>query len=174
MTFSAPTSGFTSRRSSPGSCPILRQRALAASAPNRTPFNRLQRGERNRLGRDNYKDNVFPGIVDTEAFMDEFRVWRGARTGDQIRENLFRQLTGKEPDLVCLLNFDDQTPADKSPRANSTKLVGNARIVPAPLPSPGELIPLLSFSGRVTDGAGNPRLAPPFAWTATGRWWRPR
>ena len=42
--------------------------------------------------------------------MDEFRVWRGARTGDQIRENMFRQLTGKEPDLVCLLNFDDQTP----------------------------------------------------------------
>jgi hypothetical protein len=84
--------------------------ALAASGPNRTPFNRLQRGERNRLGRDNWKDNVFPDIIDTEAFMDEFRVWRGARTGDQIRENLFRRLTGNEPDLVCLLNFDDQTP----------------------------------------------------------------
>ena len=97
-----------------------------------------------------------PDIIDTEAFMDEFRVWRGARTGDQIRENLFRRLTGKEPDLVCLLNFDDQTPADKSARANATKLVGNARIVPAPLPSPGELIPMASFSGRVTDGAGNP------------------
>ena len=88
--------------------------------------------------------------------MDEFRVWRGARTGDQIRENLFRRLTGNEPDLVCLLNFDDQTPADKSSRANATKLVGNARIVPAPLPSPGELIPMTSFSGRVADGAGNP------------------
>ena len=131
--------------------------ALAASRPNRTPFNSLQRGERNRLGRDNWKDNVFPDRIDTEAFMDEFRVWRGARTGDQIRENLFRRLTGKEPDLVCLLNFDDQTPADKSPRANATKLVGNARIVPAPLPSPGELIPLTSFSGRVTDGDGEPR-----------------
>ena len=130
--------------------------ALAASAANRTPFNNLQRGERNRLGRDNWKDNVFPNLIDTEAFMDEFRVWRSARTGDQIRENLFRRLTGKEPDLVCLLNFDDQTPADKSPRANATKLVGNARIVPAPQPSPGELIPLISFSGRVTDGAGNP------------------
>jgi hypothetical protein len=111
--------------------------ALAASATNGTPFNSLQRGERNRLGRNNWKDNVFPNTLDTEAFMDEFRVWRGARTGDQIRENLFRQLTGKEPDLVCLLNFDDQTPADKSSRANAMKLVGNARIVPAPLPSPG-------------------------------------
>lgn len=130
--------------------------ALAASAPNRTPFNRLQRGERNRLGRDNWKDNVFTDTLDTKAFMDEFRVWRGARTGDQIRENLFRRLTGQEPDLVCLLNFDDQTPADKSPRANATKLVGNARIVPAPLPSPGELIPMTSLSGRVTDGAGKP------------------
>jgi len=99
--------------------------ALAASAPNRTPFNSLQQGERNRLGRDNWKDNVFPETIDTEAFMDEFRVWRGVRTGVQIRENLFRQLTGKEPGLVCLLNFDDQTPADKSPRSNPTKLVGN-------------------------------------------------
>ena len=59
-------------------------------------------------------------MPDTEAFIDEFRVWRGARTGDQIRENLFRHLTGKEPDLVCLLNFDDQTAADKSSRANVT------------------------------------------------------
>jgi signal transduction histidine kinase/ligand-binding sensor domain-containing protein/CheY-like chemotaxis protein len=130
--------------------------ALAASAPNRTPFNRLQRGERNRLGRDNWKDEIFPDTIDTVAFMDEFRVWRGPRTGEQIRENLFRQLTGKEPDLVCLLNFDDQTPADKSARANATKLVGNAVIVPAPLPSPQELIPLISLSGKVTDGAGNP------------------
>ncbi len=129
---------------------------LTASTPNRTPFNGLQQGGRNRLGRDNWKDNVYYYITDTEAFMDEFRVWRGARTGDQIRQNLFRRLTGQEPDLVCLLNFDDQTPADKSGRANATKLVGNARIVLAPLPSPGELIPLAMFSGRVTDSAGKP------------------
>ncbi|MSU36006.1 MAG: hypothetical protein EXS36_13070 [Pedosphaera sp.] len=130
--------------------------ALAASAPNKTPFNRLQRGERNRLGRDNLKDNVSSYMIDTKAFKDEFPVWRGARTGDQIREILFRRLTGTEPDLVCLLNFENQTPADKSPRANATKLVDNARIVPAPLPSPGELIPMTSFSGRVSVGAGNP------------------
>ena len=129
---------------------------LVASAPNQIPFNQLQQGERNRLGRNNWKDNVFTEMNDTEAFMDEFRVWRGARTGVQIRENLFRRLTGQEPDLVCLLNFDDQTPADKSPRANATKLVGNARIVLAPVPSPGELIPLAVFSGKVTDGAGMP------------------
>ncbi len=88
--------------------------------------------------------------------LDEVRLWSVARTGDQIRENLFRQLTGKEPDLVCLLNFDDRTPADKSPQANPTKLGGNARIIPAPLPSPGELIPMALFSGKVTDGMGDP------------------
>ena len=133
---------------------------LVAIAPNRTPFNRLQRGEGNRLGRDNLKDNVkdnlYASLIDVEAFMDEFRVWRGARTGDQIRENLFQRMVGKEPDLLCLLNFDGQTPADKSERANATKLVGNARIVPAPMPSSGELTPMASFSGRVTDGTGNP------------------
>ncbi|MSU62219.1 MAG: hypothetical protein EXS31_07465, partial [Pedosphaera sp.] len=128
---------------------------LAMSRPNWAPFNRLQRGERNLLGRSNWKD-MTPSLIAAEAFMDEFRIWRGARTGDQIRENLFRQLTGKEPDLVCLLNFDDQTHADKSSRANSTKLVGNARIVLAPLPSPDELISLISCSGSVTDGAGKP------------------
>ncbi len=130
--------------------------ALAVSGPNQTPFNRLQRGERNRLGRNNWADTVFPDVIDTEAFMDEFRVWRGARTGDQIRENLFRRLMGNEPDLVCLLNFDDQTSVDRSSRTNATKLVGNARIVPVPVPSPGELIPMTSLSGRVTDGTGNP------------------
>ena len=130
--------------------------ALAASAANRTPFNRVQQGERNRLGRSPWKDTLFPDIIDTEAFMDEFRVWSGVRTSDQIRENLFRRLTGKEPGLVCLLNFDDQTPADKSPRANATKLFGNARIVPGPVPSPGDVIPMASLSGRVTDDAGKP------------------
>ena len=130
--------------------------ALAASAANRTPFNRVQQGERNRLGRSPWKDTLFPDIIDTEAFMDEFRVWSGVRTSDQIRENLFRRLTGKEPGLVCLLNFDDQTPADKSARANATKLVGNARIVPGPMPSPGDVIPMASLSGRVTDDAGKP------------------
>ena len=95
-------------------------------------------------------------LIDTEAFMDEFRVWRGARTGDQIRENRFRRLTGNEAGPGLPAQLDDQTPADKSSRANATKLVGNARIVPAPLPSPGELIPMTSFLGRVADGAGNP------------------
>src|ERR1051325_9496645 len=90
--------------------------------------------------------------------MDEFRVWRGARTGAQIRENLFRRLSGQEPDLVCLLNFDDQTPADKSARRLPTKPSGNVQIVPAPVPTPSELDSLFSISGRVVDGAGNPAI----------------
>lgn len=143
--------------------------ACAGSTKNDTLFNNLQGGENNRLGRDNWRDNGYPNRIDPVAFMDEFRVWRHARTGGQIRENMFRRLAGNEPDLVCLLNFDarsgdtglpggDPLASDKSPRRNATQLVGNARIVSAPEPAPDDLVPMALFSGRVTTSAGHPAV----------------
>jgi hypothetical protein len=64
--------------------------------------------------------------------MDEVRVWNTARTVEQIRENLLQRLTGSEPGLVALWNFDDPANPgrDASPNHRDAKLVGNARVGP--------------------------------------------
>ena len=61
--------------------------------------------------------------------MDEVRVWKVPRTAQQIRENLLKQLTGNEPGLVGLWNFDDPANPgrDASPNHHDGKLMGNAR-----------------------------------------------
>ena len=66
---------------------------------------------------------------DFDGFMDEIRVWRVARTGDQIRANRDTALTGNESDLVALWSFDDGTARDSSPNEHHGTLVGNARVV---------------------------------------------
>jgi hypothetical protein len=61
--------------------------------------------------------------------MDEIRVWKVARTTEQIRENITKQLTGSEAGLVGLWNFDDPANPgrDTSPNHHDGKLMGNAR-----------------------------------------------
>src|SRR5262249_36642759 len=48
-----------------------------------------------------YPNNSFRGEF------DEVRLWRGARTAEQIRQNKDRALSGSETGLVGLWNFDD-------------------------------------------------------------------
>ena len=43
---------------------------------------------------------------DRAATMDEIRIWNRERTANEIRANMYRNLTGNEPDLVALWNFD--------------------------------------------------------------------
>ncbi|MBI4658630.1 MAG: hypothetical protein HY735_07245, partial [Verrucomicrobia bacterium] len=117
-------------------------------------LNTAQRGERNYLGRDNWWDAL--NVADTAVEIDEFRVWKVPRTGQEIRENMFQRLSGKEPNLVCLLNFDDGTANDSSPRAHHAKLVGHATVVETPMPRPEELLPLISIRGATSDAEGKP------------------
>ncbi len=88
------------------------------------PLKPIPNGEHNYLGRSNWQAD--PGF---HGQMDEVRVWKVARTTEQIRENLTKQLTGSEPGLVGLWNFDDPANPgrDASPNHHDGKLVGNAR-----------------------------------------------
>ena len=72
-------------------------------------------------------------ITETDGSMEEVRVWNIARTPEQIRDNILKQLTGNEPGLVGLWNFDDlaNPGRDASPNHHDGKLIGNARAVPA-------------------------------------------
>ena len=86
--------------------------------------------------------------------MDEVRVWKAARTEAQIRQTMFKPLTGKEPDLLGLWNFEDGTANDSSPGARHGQLLGGAKIAVAPVPSPVELTPWTRLVGKATDAAG--------------------
>ena len=66
----------------------------------------------NLLGRSNAKV-VYPGDHDFDGQMDEVRVWKVARSAEEIRENMASQLTGNEPGLAGLWNFDETAAGER-------------------------------------------------------------
>src|SRR5262249_23338380 len=88
------------------------------------------------------RQNGLPGQL------DEFRVWKTRRTQEQIRDNMLRHLTGSEPDLFGLWNFDDPANPgrDASPGAHHGKLMGQAMVTNGTLP--------VIVSGTVSDANG--------------------
>jgi len=112
-------------------------------------FSAIKSGARFRLGR---------SVVDFEPFvngqLDEVRVWKVARTEEQIRRDMFKVLTGSEEGLAGLWNFNDGTAKDVSTNNHHGKLTGNAGVVAARRPTASEFRPPLVFFGKVTDGVG--------------------
>ena len=82
--------------------------------------------------------------------MDGVRVWSRERTAEEIRSSMFEKLTGNEPGLAALWNFDDpaQPGKDASPNHIDGQLVGTAQVVEKELPA-------LIF-GQITDSSGQP------------------
>ncbi len=112
--------------------------------------------KRNLLGRSNW---AAAQNAPLNGQLGEVRVWKGARTEIQIRNNMFRRLTGAEVGLAALWNFDNVTNGvvnDAGPGAHHGKLVGNARVVAAQLPAAAELSRPANITGRVTDESGSP------------------
>ena len=89
-----------------------------------------------------------PQPSDLHGQLDEFRVWKVQRTAEQIRDGMSKKLTGREPGLVGLWNFDDpENPGrDASPGAHHGKLIGQATTVKAALPA--------IVYGKITDASG--------------------
>src|SRR6266516_2547326 len=112
-------------------------------------FAALTNGAKNFLGACTTRDPG-PQPSDLHGQLDEFRVWRVQRTAEQIRENMHRTLTGSEPGLIGLWNFDDPANPgrDVSPGAHHGKLIGQATIVKAALPA--------MVYGKITDASGKP------------------
>ena len=119
-------------------------------------------GSLSSLGADNY----FLGIENfrtnrTAALngqLDEVRVWSVMRTEEEIRTNVFRRLSGREPGLAGLWNFDDpeQPGRDASTNGYHGRLVGGARSVPLELPPPAQVPQPTLVEGRATDSEGAP------------------
>lgn len=109
-------------------------------------------GRRNYLGRSNFRV-VNTADANFRGQISEVRVWRVARTEDQIRQNMFKKLTGREAELLGLWNFNDpQQPArDASPNGYHGILKGGACLALSKLPT--EYRPTV-LTGTVTDAAG--------------------
>jgi signal transduction histidine kinase len=118
---------------------------LAASSEYTGSFASIGTGQNNFLGRNNWLGND-SAVEDLDGQIDEVRVWQVARSAEEVRENMFRRLSGREPNLVGLWNFDELEAGlvkDLSPGGHSGKLMGQARVVPARLP-PGDQLAKLS------------------------------
>lgn len=118
-------------------------------------FAELQSGEENLVGRDNAKG--WGSFATFHGQMDEIRVWRVARSEEQIRTNMSRSLSGQEEGLYGLWNFEGDEVLDATKNKNHGKLVGNARIVTAPLPAAPNLKAPLLLRGQAR-GARSARL----------------
>ena len=67
------------------------------------------------------------------GLIDEVRIWDIARTENQIRSDMNKQLKGDESGLVGYWKFDVETEgriSDSSPNKNDGKLIGNAKLEP--------------------------------------------
>jgi hypothetical protein len=91
---------------------------------------------------------VFASIDQFAGEMDAVHLWKTARTQDQIRADMSNDLTGREPGLVGIWNFDDlSNPGkDSSGHGFDGKLIGAAQTVVETLP--------VVVTGRITDGSG--------------------
>ncbi|EHJ14560.1 choice-of-anchor Q domain-containing protein, partial [Crocosphaera watsonii] len=65
-------------------------------------------------------DNFFKGEV------SELRIWNTNRTQAQIQDNLYKELTGNESNLVAYYNFNDGTANDLTANNNNGTLIGGA------------------------------------------------
>jgi signal transduction histidine kinase/ligand-binding sensor domain-containing protein/CheY-like chemotaxis protein len=105
----------------------------------------------NYLARTPYKFANPSGRNDLVGQIDDIRVWKVQRTAQEIRENLRTRLTGREPGLVGLWDFDDPTQPmrDRSTHGHHGSLVGQAGVTNVVLPA--------VLSGTITDAAGKPQ-----------------
>ena len=92
------------------------------------------------LGRHNFTTDPSTSL---DGQLDEVRVWSVMRTEEEIRANLSRRLTGSEPGLAGLWNFDDpaQPARDASTNGFHGQLFGDARSVLTELPTPAAVSP---------------------------------
>ena len=138
--------------SGPGGMKLYANGMLLGSNAYPGSFSSMGNGGRNLLGRSHWHEVDPADNPDTRGQIDEFRVWKTARSPEQIRQTMFQRLTGREDGLVGLWNFDDGTARDASPGKHHGEWFGQARARDAELPRPGDLVPPAVCAGRLLGG----------------------
>jgi hypothetical protein len=70
-----------------------------------------------------------------DGCMDEVRIWNGVRNQTEIQSNMHQRLTGSEPGLAALWNFDEGgggIVCDSTANANDAIVVGDPQWPEAP------------------------------------------
>lgn len=135
----------------PGGMKLYVNGVLAGADPFEGSFAAVANGDQVRLGRDCWHGGDY-----TQGQIDEVRVWRVARTQAEIQEHMFQRLTGQEPNLAALWNFDDGTAKDSSPARHDGQLRGHATVGPARLPAAAEVERPAIAQVSVIDPLGRP------------------
>lgn len=93
-------------------------------------------------------DNTFS----YKGMIDEVRIWNTTRTGQQIADNMYQQLTGSEEGLVAYYRMTDgsgTTLTDNSGHLSPGTLVGGVQWIASTAPLPVELVSFMaSASGN--------------------------
>ncbi len=141
--------------SGPGGMKLFLDGVLVGTNAFTGSFAATKNNSKNFLGACTYREgNNIHGVFHGQ--MDEVRVWKGARTAEQIKANMFTTLTGKEPALASLWNFNDGTASDATTNGYHGTLKGHARVVQALRPDTLQMITPSFIYGTVTDETGKP------------------
>lgn len=118
--------------------------------PEGTPRGNLI-GRSPHLAWGNQGDAAFDGQI------DELRLWAGERNQSQIIENMSKRLTGNEPGLLGLWNFDDpaRPGKDASPSGHEARLMDGAKVLEGQLPQLSDTLNPSILSGSVFDNGGH-------------------
>jgi len=118
-------------------------------------FTAVKNGDHNYLGKNNFKGFVSE-VEDLDGAMDEVRVWVTQRSETEIRDNMFKRLTGREDGLAGLWNFDDpaRPGRDSTPNHFEGQLKGNTDVAPAVMSAGDQLGNPTVLVGKVTDAKG--------------------
>ena len=87
--------------------------------------------------------------------LDRVALWNRVRTEDEIRTSLLQRLSGNEPGLRGLWDFDQGTAEDHSPARQKATLGRGARFGPVLRPPEEELVRPAVISGLLSDAVGH-------------------
>ena len=127
---------------------------LAGRNDSTASFSSLGTVKSHNIGRANGERSYFAGQI------DEFRVWKRARSAQEIRRDMFKNLSGHEAGLAALWNFDDPNKPGKEATTNGFAGIffGGAKTVVLELPTARQFVAPAMVFGET--GNAEPKLKP--------------
>ncbi|GEM_PF-881095 len=114
-------------------------------------FKTIGNNENIHVGRNNWKGTAETPVSDLDGQIDEFRVWETARTEAEIRDNMFRRLTGNEESLFGYWNFDDSDADDSTEQKLNGHFFDGATTIEQTFPSPADVPQEAIINASVPD-----------------------
>jgi hypothetical protein len=119
-------------------------------------FNSIGSGKQHSIGQTAGPSN---SPIQFQGQIDEVRVWNKARSAKEIQDGMSERLTGDEPGLAALWNFDGGEAHDSGPSQWHGELLDGARIIIGTFPGRmPEGLPSLIRGKLIAPAEENPRI----------------